>query len=126
MDITTIIVIVISVLLALSFFMAGGMKLVNTKQSLLLQEHFHLAPWFVTLTGVLEVLGALGLIVGIFWHPLAAAAALGLAGVMVGAAGSHLTHGDGVSKASAPVVLFALAVVVVVLRWGALAAFLGH
>jgi uncharacterized membrane protein YphA (DoxX/SURF4 family) len=47
-------------------------------------------------TGVLEVMGGLGLVVGLWSPPVLAAAAAGLTLLMVGAIGARLRQGDGV------------------------------
>ncbi len=78
---------VLSVLLALVFFMAGGMKLLS--RPALVQEfnQIGLGQWFRYFTGALEVIGAAGVLVPKFsrW------AALLLAVVMIGAIIAHLT-----------------------------------
>jgi len=71
--------------------------------------------------GVLEVLGAFGLVLPGVLHvaplltPLAAA---GLALTMVGAFMTHLRHGE-TNRLAVPIVLFALAVFVALARFGA-------
>lgn len=49
------------------------------------------APWFATVIGVLEVLGAIGLLI----PRLTKAAILGLTGIMIGAAYTHITNDEG-------------------------------
>ncbi|GAA1312485.1 DoxX family protein [Saccharothrix xinjiangensis] len=66
-------------------------------------------------TGVLEVAGGVGLLV----PPLAAFAALGLAGVMAGAVVTELVVLLDPGAAVLPALLFALAVAVVLFRWDA-------
>jgi uncharacterized membrane protein YphA (DoxX/SURF4 family) len=79
---------IIQVLLALLFLFAGGMKLVLPIEELTKQMPLPLPGWFVRFTGVVEVLGAIGLILpwllGI--RPgLTRLAAAGLVIVMIGA-----------------------------------------
>lgn len=110
-------------LLALAFLAAGGAKVVQPKEKLAASgmawvEDFS-APAVRTI-GLVEVLGAIGLILPALTGiapVLVPLAALGLALAMVGAVIVHLRRGE---KALAPVVvLFVLAVVVAVGRFGA-------
>jgi putative oxidoreductase len=113
----SIVVIVFEVMLVLAFLLTGARKLMNTKDSLERRDTLKMPPWFWTLTGVLEVLGALGLVVGIFWHPLAVASAIGLAIVMAGATIVNLLRRQPASHAVTTVVLLALSVFVAVVDW---------
>jgi uncharacterized membrane protein YphA (DoxX/SURF4 family) len=79
---------IVQILLAALFLFAGGVKLVTPIEEMLKQMPLPLPGWFLRFTGVIEVLGAIGLIVP--WltgirpglTPLAAA---GLVIVMIGA-----------------------------------------
>jgi putative oxidoreductase len=76
-------------------------------------DEIGLGQWLRYLTGVLELAGALGLLVPF----LSGLAGLGLAGVMAGAVGTEiflLAKGD----AFLPAMLGGLAVLVAVVRWG--------
>jgi uncharacterized membrane protein YphA (DoxX/SURF4 family) len=108
---------IFQVLLGLGFLMAGGSKLASAKQSVQQREHLRVVPWFWTLTGALEVLGALGVLVGLFIPALAALAALGLALVMVGAVVTHFRASQPLASNIPTIVLFALAATVVAVRW---------
>ena len=83
---------IVQALLAALFLFAGGMKLVMPIEELMKQMPLPLPGWFLRFTGVVEVLGALGLILpGLLGirpglTPLAAA---GLVIVMIGAVGIH-------------------------------------
>lgn len=109
--------IVFQVFLILAFLLTGARKLLKTKDSLEQRDILKMPPWFWTLTGVLEVLGALGLVIGIFWHPLAVAAAIGLAVVMAGATYINLLRREPASHTIATVVLLAFSVTVAVVEW---------
>src|SRR5688572_23829210 len=88
---------IIQVLLALVFLFAGGMKLVTPIEEMIKQMPLPLPGWFLRFTGIVEVLGAIGLILP--WllgirpglTPLAAA---GLVIVMIGATVYTLAAGD--------------------------------
>jgi uncharacterized membrane protein YphA (DoxX/SURF4 family) len=114
---------IIAGVLALAFLGAGAMKLAQPKEKLAATgmawvEDF--SPGMVKTIGALEVLGALGLILpaalGII-PVLVPIAAVGLAALMVGAA---ITHARRKERQMLPVnlVLFALAAVVAVARFG--------
>jgi uncharacterized membrane protein YphA (DoxX/SURF4 family) len=78
---------VLSVLLAFVFFAVSGAKLLSVPAFVQEFHHIGLGQWFRYLTGALEVIGAVGILVPKFsrW------AALLLAVVMIGAIVAHLT-----------------------------------
>ena len=84
-------------LLALLFLFAGVIKLITPMEELIKQMPLPLPAWFVWFTGIVEVLGALGLILPWLLRikpgltPLAAA---GLVIVMVGATVYTAAAGD--------------------------------
>ena len=69
--------------------------------------------WLLALA---EAAGAIGLVVGLFWWPLGAAAALGVIGYFIGAIVSHLRVKDTAIAIAAPAALLAVAAVAMVLR----------
>jgi len=110
---------IVQVLLALLFLFAGGIKLVLPVEELMKQMPLPLPGWFVRFTGVIEVLGALGLILpGLLGirpglTPLAAA---GLVIVMIGATVYTVAAGD-IASALLPLVVGILAAFVAYGRW---------
>ncbi|MDG4828162.1 DoxX family protein [Solwaraspora sp. WMMD1047] len=100
---------ILQVLLALAFGMAGASKLAGQEQQVELFDDIGLGQWLRYLTGALEVAGAIGLLI----PALAGLAALGLAGVMLGAVltDAFIIEGSPVF----PLVLLALAALV---AWG--------
>lgn len=113
---------IIAGLLAAAFFAAGTMKLTTPRAALADKMHWvnHATDAQVKLVGLVEVLGAIGLvlpaIVGIA-PVLVPLAAIGLALTMVGAVVVHLRDGEGFAAAMPAVVLGLLCVVV---AWGRL------
>lgn len=106
-------------LLAAIFLFAGGMKLVLPLEEMMKQMPLPLPGWFVRFTGVVEVLGAIGLILpwllGI--RPgLTPLAATGLVIVMIGAIGYTLAAGD-ITSALISLVVGLLAAFVAYGRW---------
>lgn len=113
-----IVAIIVQVLLALGFFMAGRIKAVGTKQSLQARDRLGVAPWFWRLTGFLELAGALGMLTGIFIPSLAALAGIGFVCVLVGAFYLHISRRDGFKHAAPTLALLILSLAVIALRWG--------
>jgi uncharacterized membrane protein YphA (DoxX/SURF4 family) len=72
---------VLQVLGAVSFALAGSQKLAGAPAMVALFAAIGLGQWFRLLTGTLEILGAVALLI----PRLRALGALGLAGVMIGA-----------------------------------------
>jgi hypothetical protein len=110
---------IIQALLAALFLFAGGMKLVMPVDDIIKQMPLLLPGWFVRFTGVVEVLGGIGLILP--WllsikpglTPLAAA---GLVIVMTGATVYTLAAGE-IASAPMPLVVGILAGFVAYGRW---------
>jgi uncharacterized membrane protein YphA (DoxX/SURF4 family) len=104
---------ILQVLLALLFLFAGGTKLVLSTETLTQMgspNQIVMPVWFIRFIGVVEVLGALGLILpGVFKtrQNLTTLAAVGLAIVMVGAVVLTIM-GDGVFMAITPFVTLLL------------------
>jgi putative oxidoreductase len=101
---------VVSALAALAFLAAGGSKLAGVPSMVELFDKVGLGQWFRYVTGLLEVAGAIGLLIS--RYALYAAVLLSL--VMVGAIISHLTV-LGASPA-APLVLLVLTGAIAYLR----------
>jgi uncharacterized membrane protein YphA (DoxX/SURF4 family) len=101
---------IIQILLALLFLFAGGSKLVmsmETMQSMASPNQVKLPEFFIRFIGVVEVLGALGLILpGLFRirKGLTALAATGLAIIMIGAVVITI-KGDGIVMAITPLIV---------------------
>ena len=106
-------------LLAAIFLFAGGVKLIMPIEEMMKQMPIPLPGWFVRFTGVVELLGALGLIFPWLLRirpgltPLAAA---GLVIVMIGATAYNLAAGD-VASALITLVVGLLCAFVAYGRW---------
>ena len=99
----------LQVLVALAFVAAGSGKLLGSADMIALFDAVGIGQWFRYVTGSLEVLGALLLIV----PGKAVLGAVLLACVMAGAIVAHLTVLD--TAPTAPLVLFALTALI---AWG--------
>ena len=113
--ITSVLAWVLTILLAISFILAGGIKLTNSPGMVQEFARVGLGQWFRYFTGALEVSGAIGLLIPRvrFW------AALQIAVVMVGATFANLTVLHLPNMALVTVILLALVLVLAWLRRGA-------
>lgn len=100
---------VLQVAAAAILFMAGVSKLSGTEQMVGLFEKIGIGQWFRFVTGGLEALGSLALLV----PPLAGAGALVLGVVMAGAVATHLFVIGG-----SPAMALGLLLVMTVVAWG--------
>lgn len=97
----------LTALLAAFFLVAGGSKLASSASSSANFARWGYPGWFMYVVGVMEAGGAIALLI-----PRAAGfAALLLCGTMVGAALTHLAHGE-TTAAPVPLVLLALVALV--------------
>lgn len=108
---------VVQILLALAFLLAGSMKASQPIEKLRKNMAWtaRTSPGIVRLIGVLEVLGALGLILPAVTHILpwlTPVAAIGLALTMIGAAILHIRLKE-FAVLGAPLILFLLALFIV-------------
>src|SRR4051812_30811390 len=79
------VLVLLSVIAALIFAFSGGIKVFGVERSLVNRDRFRLSPSLWRTIGWLEWAGAVGVLVGLVFAPLGAAAALGLCALMVGA-----------------------------------------
>lgn len=113
---------IIQVLLALTFLMSGGMKLLIPLEELYKNGppgQFLFPKWFMNFIGVCEVLGALGLILpGIFRRQqfLTSIAAVGLTIIMIGAV-VITAVGPGAKYSIPPLITGLLCAFVAYSRW---------
>ena len=98
----------ISGLLAALFLFAGLPKLLTPGKML---SQWVYAPWFLTVVGVCETLGAIGLLI----PRLAALAAAGLSGIMIGAVYTLVSHNLN-KQLPIPILVFVLLMLVIFLR----------
>ncbi|MFC4775530.1 DoxX family protein [Paenibacillus sp. GCM10023252] len=119
MDIVSI---VLQVLLGLMFLLSAFGKLSGQKAQVDSFNHLGLPQWFRILTGSMQLIGAAGMIVGIWYADIAAIAGLWIGVIMLGAVISHLRAKDPIKAAIPGIVLFVLALAVVILNWSELMA----
>ncbi len=112
----SILIIVVQVVLGLLFVLIGSMTVAGMNMFVESFRHFGYPQWFRIVTGSLEVLGGLGLLIGIWLPWLAELASAGLSLVMLGAVLSQLRVRD-LNRVALPLVMGALALLVAVSYW---------
>ena len=113
-------IIVVQVILGLLFVAIGSMTVAGRKMFVENFRRFGYPQWFRIVTGSLEVLGGLGLLLGIWLPWLAALASSGLTLVMLGAVVTEVRIREPLQKIALPIVMGALAIVVSTSYWPAL------
>ena len=113
----SILIIVVQVVLGLLFLLIGSMTVAGLKMFVENFRHFGYPQWFRIVTGSLEVLGGIGLLIGIWLPWLAALASAGLTQVMLGAVVTEVRTREPMQKIALPLVMGALAIVVAVNYW---------
>lgn len=120
-----ILAIVLQGLLGLAFLMSGFGKVAGSKMHVESFKLLGLPQWFRVVTGLVEVVGAAALIVGIWQASWAAAGGLLLGVTMVGAIMAHVRMKDNMKTTAPAIVLFLLSVVIFVIQSSELSQFPG-
>jgi putative oxidoreductase len=110
-------IIVVQVALGLLFVSIGSMTVAGRKMFVENFRRFGYPQWFRIVTGSLEVLGGLGLLIGIWLPWLAALASAGLTLVMLGAVVTEVRTREPLQKIILPTVMGTLAIVVAASYW---------
>ena len=110
-------IIIVQVVLGLLFLGIGSMTVAGRKMFVENFRRFGYPQWFRVVTGCLEVLGGLGLLIGIWLPWLSALASAGLILVMLGAVFTQVRTKESWQKIVVPLVVGALAIVVAVSYW---------
>jgi putative oxidoreductase len=110
-------IIVVQVVLGLLFVLIGSMNVAGMKMFVENFRRFGYPQWFRIVTGLLEVLGGIGLLIGIWLPWLAELASAGLTLVMLGAFVTEVRTRESLQKIVLPLVLGVLAFVVASSYW---------
>lgn len=113
----SILIIIVQVILGLLFLLIGSMAVAGRKMLVENFRRFGYPQWFRIVTGSLEVLGGIALLIGIWLPWLAALASAGLTLVMLGAVLTHLRIREPLQKFVLPVLMGVLAIVVAFNYW---------
>lgn len=115
-EILSILSIILQVLLALIFLMTGFMSISGDKQQIEQFEHLNLPQWFRIVTGLVQLIGVVGLVIG-FWYPsIAALAGLWAAITMLGGFATHIKAKDPISKALPALTLAIIALIITLIN----------
>jgi len=113
----SILIIIVQVVLGLLFVLIGSMTVAGMKMFVENFRRFGYPQWFRIVTGSLEVLGGIGLLIGIRLPWLAELASAGLTLVMLGAFLTEVRTREPLQKIVLPIVLGVLAIVVAASYW---------
>ncbi|CAL9331565.1 MULTISPECIES: DoxX family protein [unclassified Streptomyces] len=108
--------VVLSSLLALLFCGAGSAKLAGSKKMTDQLAHLGVGPGLTRLIGAAQLLGAAGVLAGLWFGPLGVAAAFGLTALMAGAVIYHVRAGDSAQETSGAVIVLLLTLSTLVVR----------
>ena len=110
-------IIVVQVVLGLLFVLLGSLLVAGMNMFVEYFRRFGYPQWFRIVTGSLEMLGGIGLLIGIWLSWLAALASVGLTLVMLGAFLTEVRTRESMQKIVQPIVLGALAIVIAASDW---------
>jgi uncharacterized membrane protein YphA (DoxX/SURF4 family) len=108
--------VLVSVVLALMFLATAAGKLTGHAASVAIRDHLAIPAVRWRQIGLLEVAGAVGVLIGLALRPLGIAAAAGLVLLSLGAIATHVRAGDKPAAALPAFVALALAGTVLVLQ----------
>ncbi|MGA1838240.1 DoxX family protein [Herbiconiux sp. 11R-BC] len=107
--------VIISILLALALAGSGIQKLRRAPAIVTQMTGLGVSSRMLTVLGLLEVAAAVGLIVGIWWTPLAIAAAIGAVIYFIGAIIAHVRKSDKNVAPAAVLLVLSIATLVLLL-----------
>ncbi|WP_400243204.1 DoxX family protein [Niallia sp. JL1B1071] len=107
----TVLSIILQVILGLGFLMFGFMKL-GSKQMVEGFKHYGYPGWFRVFTGLVEIISAVFIIIGIWHETLAAWGGLLIVFTMIGAIITHIKIKDAVKSMMMPIILLLLGFIV--------------
>jgi uncharacterized membrane protein YphA (DoxX/SURF4 family) len=105
---------IVSTLLAVILLVSAGGKLAKNPGIMEVMATVHFPESRLWLLASAELIGAAGLLVGLFYWPIGIAAAVGVIAYFIGAVAAHLRVGD--EKFTAAAILLLVGVAVLVLR----------
>ncbi|MGE7908231.1 DoxX family protein [Lysinibacillus xylanilyticus] len=111
-----IISIILQSLLALVFLMTGFMKISGNKQQVETFKHLNLPQWFRVVTGLVQLVGAAGLVIGFWNHGVTALAGSWLAITMLGGVMTHIRAKDSITQAIPAFILAILATIITIVN----------
>lgn len=107
---------ILGILLGLVAIASAGAKLRQVPNVMESMAHVGVSKSLIPVLALLEILGALGLLIGIWVPVLGLLAALGLTLYFLGAVLAHIRAKDSVKEFAAPLILFILSLIVLALE----------
>ncbi len=108
--------IVLQLLLAFVFLMTGLGKILGAKMQVESFEQLKLKKEFRLVTGIVQIVGVIGLIIGIWYPGVASLSGIWFGIIMIGAAAAHIRVKDPFSKAVPAIVLCIVALFIMALN----------
>jgi putative oxidoreductase len=125
MIVMDVVSLILQILLALMFIMAGIGKTAGSKMHIEGFDKWRLPQWFRTVTGIVEILGAVALIIG-FWEPSwVAVGALWLGIISLGGILTHVRIKDSFKNTFPIIILFIFSAALFIIEIDELANFPG-
>jgi len=119
-----ILAVVLQILLGLMFLGFGASTLARQPMQMKRFDHLRLPQWFRSIVGIVQIIGALGILAGVVVPWLAAVGALWLVGVMLGALVVHIRVQDTIQEHVPAAVVLIVAAIVAAFRWSDLVGYL--
>jgi hypothetical protein len=107
-------VVVVSIGLAIFLAVAGFLNVFFVEEARKNQAHLRISVGLTRFIGWCQWAAVVGLIAGLFWRPLAIAAAIGLLFLLIGAVIAHRRVGDPLKEMLLAIVIFVLSAFVLV------------
>jgi len=111
--------IILQVILGLGFLMFGYMKL-GSKQMVEGFKNYGYPGWFRVFTGLVELISAVLVFVGIWNHTMAAWGGLLIVVTMIGAILTHIKIKDSIKNMMMPIILLVLGLIVLLINFDSL------
>jgi putative oxidoreductase len=125
MIVVDVVSLILQILLVLMFLMAGIGKFAGSKMHIENFDKWRLPQWFRTVTGIVEILGAVALIIG-FWEPSwVAVGALWLGIISLGGILTHVRIKDTFKDTFMIIILFIISAALFIIEIDELANFPG-
>lgn len=107
---------IVTILLVALFTFSSTIKLLGVRRSLEIRDHLGVGSAQWRLIGLFELVGVVGVLVGLTWAPIGVAAAVGLALLALGAVVFHVRASDGIADTAPAVIGVGLAVATAILQ----------
>lgn len=104
---------ILQLILGLMFTFLGISSLIGTKKALENFSHLHLPTWFRIVTGIVQLIGAAGMVIGIWNSPVAVFSGIWIGITMLVGALLHIRVNKTFSQSIPALVVLAIAMIVV-------------